>query len=970
MGYTQNAMLLPKNLISWILLGLAFFAIPEALLFFGIQRFSHSIQLLEKDQFLLDSRKLLRKIQMVENNEEFWCRTLQIGFSQCSSADQFAKELGHLRDLHGQPFQFATWDSRNLLQAHSLAKIAPKDSWNKVGVALQETFLATTPKDLQTHEVFLRRSLGRHFFSPFLKKPHSPKAPRLCRLRFGSSGWMVWYSTQPGFSAAVFFPDAVRRKRTGLEQFVKHANNQTTGIQVFLQEGGQFFPTLLPLFAREYHQFLRHSFNEGTFLATEDHLVFCQRLNHRQYILAIRRKSPLGMSAPALPTVVPLLYGVVFLFGLAFLRRVRFENIRLGKLLAIFLSLATLLPLALLLIFGEQHLADKRRFLYERTRAEALAFAQTVESNFNDSMQPILTKTLRAAQLLRSELLANGGILSPDLGRRFYEKLNANHCRFELIASSGLPIVSSFGFRNASQSLSFQPLSRSRGDLNLMDFKIKLGKAFLGMWNQKPADGKLLAELEIMAEMVIQKPLWHVCHDFLQILDRLGYYNFGSTPTPIFLHVIALGPSAGNGDYLLFGQPDRIRFREHFFRKTFSARQGNPLGVKIISPIDVDILQLHPFKDRNILRSLFRGEEIPAPESFEILAIDGQEWLCISYSSPVMNTNLLVFSPIATIDRLLSKERQDLILFILVGLFSISGLTLLFSSVITHPIALLCQGNQEIQKRNFSYRVPILSNDELGQLGQVFNEAIEDLEELNVAGTVQQKLFPQGRLDCRPFDLFGHCVTLNDLGGDFFDFFSVGETSFALAIGDVAGHGVGAAMLMAYAKAGFMNSPHLLERPKELLGRLHELILSTTSRRQRKVMTMQYLFVQRTDGKVRYTNAGGCSPFLIKKHQGTVEEISLGGAVLGAFKKNTFQEMEFTLMPDEALVFYSDGLVEARNTVNQEMGYTYLKEQLLSLWAPDAQTYYHNIKAMYLRWLNGAEPQDDFTVMVLIRHSV
>ncbi|EKD82176.1 MAG: serine phosphatase, partial [uncultured bacterium] len=160
-------------------------------------------------------------------------------------------------------------------------------------------------------------------------------------------------------------------------------------------------------------------------------------------------------------------------------------------------------------------------------------------------------------------------------------------------------------------------------------------------------------------------------------------------------------------------------------------------------------------------------------------------------------------------------------------------------------------------------------------------------------------------------------------------------------------------MIMAMAKSAILNSTDFFKSPARLVSRLNNLVYSTKNRKQKKIMTFQYLMVNKQARSATYANAGGCNPFLVNGRTGKVSELALPGAVLGAFKKGDFREMEISFVPGDALVFYSDGIVEARNLAGEEIGYERFKDMLLKNWSTDCEQYYNSMAAEYQHWLGG-----------------
>ncbi|MBP5467759.1 MAG: SpoIIE family protein phosphatase [Candidatus Riflebacteria bacterium] len=305
----------------------------------------------------------------------------------------------------------------------------------------------------------------------------------------------------------------------------------------------------------------------------------------------------------------------------------------------------------------------------------------------------------------------------------------------------------------------------------------------------------------------------------------------------------------------------------------------------------------------------------------------------------------------------------------LLGLFTLIlsvGLAQMISKSFINPLLILQNGALAIENRNFKHRLSGLAMDEFGEVGNIFNQAIVGLQELEIAKVVQENLFPKPEFEQGNFSIYGKSVTMIDVGGDYLDFFKVDDNSFAVLLGDVAGHGVGAAVFMAMAKAAILNSGELLRSPSSILNQLHKIILSATNSKQKKIMTFQYLYVNSETGENLYSNAGACSPWIIRHSDNSIQEIKMPGPVLGAFKKAMYKEMPLDLKPGDAIIFYTDGIVECKNKKGEMLGYDGLKQLLLNCWAEKPETYYNNIYKAYLDFVGAdAEAGDDLTFIVL-----
>jgi serine phosphatase RsbU (regulator of sigma subunit) len=453
------------------------------------------------------------------------------------------------------------------------------------------------------------------------------------------------------------------------------------------------------------------------------------------------------------------------------------------------------------------------------------------------------------------------------------------------------------------------------------------------------------------------------------VFEHVENIGMGMERHPTFLHCLSLNQDK-LADYLFMFHFNQSVQAANFMASTDSILQGNAQGVKVLYSTGKSLKNLttRPFNESNILRELFAKLTYYPQPSADLVELASETWIVTGFVSRIIADNcLLALSPISTIDRRLAGEKNQLLAIMLINILLVAGIALIFANTLLRPVARLQEATQAIRRRDFSFRIGEQGKDEFGQMSRIFDTALRDLEEMSIARDVQQQLFPKQQVDTGDYDMFCKTLTMADLGGDYLDVFPLDEHRFVMILGDVAGHGVGAAMIMAMAKSAMLNLVELLDRPSELLSRLNTLIYRTKTKKQRKIMTFQYIMVDTQAHRVVYANAGGCSPFLIRSTTRSPEEIKVAGAALGAFKNSRFSQSEINLDPGDTLVLYTDGLVESRNNAGEEIGFDGFGESLVVARCKGSQAYYDAIMAANKVWRQDQPRQDDFSLMILQR---
>jgi serine phosphatase RsbU (regulator of sigma subunit) len=224
--------------------------------------------------------------------------------------------------------------------------------------------------------------------------------------------------------------------------------------------------------------------------------------------------------------------------------------------------------------------------------------------------------------------------------------------------------------------------------------------------------------------------------------------------------------------------------------------------------------------------------------------------------------------------------------------------------------------------------------------------------EISRAAEVQAELLPREAPEVRGFELAGRCVPAREVGGDFFDWSEPAPGRVTLSVGDVMGKGMPAALLMATTRATLRGIARQNE-PAAALGFLEEALRGDFER----TGTFVTLFHSELDAqahRLRYADAGHAHVFL-RSASGVVSPLACGRPPLGVVPGERYTQGELLISPGDALVVYSDGLLEARHEVGMD-ALAHLIEG-----APSAA---EMVDRLVGNWREAAPP-DDLTVVVL-----
>ncbi len=189
--------------------------------------------------------------------------------------------------------------------------------------------------------------------------------------------------------------------------------------------------------------------------------------------------------------------------------------------------------------------------------------------------------------------------------------------------------------------------------------------------------------------------------------------------------------------------------------------------------------------------------------------------------------------------------------------------------------------------------------------------------ELEIAATVQQKLFPRVARRLGTIDYAGQCVAAQGVGGDYYDFLNLKE-DLGFVLADVSGKGVPAALLMANLQACFRTQAAAgARRPAELLETVHRHFYASTS--SDRFATLFFGSYDDRARRMRYANCGHCAPLLLRAG-GELTKLEPTATMLGAFEKWSCAEEEVSLDAGDTLLLYSDGVTEAADHAGVDFG--------------------------------------------------
>jgi sigma-B regulation protein RsbU (phosphoserine phosphatase) len=327
------------------------------------------------------------------------------------------------------------------------------------------------------------------------------------------------------------------------------------------------------------------------------------------------------------------------------------------------------------------------------------------------------------------------------------------------------------------------------------------------------------------------------------------------------------------------------------------------------------------------------------------------------------------------------------------------------SRTITLSVSELYRATQSVNRGDFSRRIPIRSTDQLAALGGSFNSMTESLQkllaeqkekqriesELAIAQEVQNQLFPHQAAELQSLEVYGVCRPARTVSGDYYDFLPLAPEQVVVAVGDISGKGISAALLMATLHSAVrsflvLHSREVAAQPAlaavasgsrtatetqadvpvlELAPAQWLELLNSHLYRSTPASKYATLFLGEYNGATRtltYSNGGHLAPLVLSR-TGEVRRLEAGGMVVGLFDGMQYEQESVKLSLDDTFVAYSDGITEPENEYG-EFGEQRLIELIREHAGQPLERIAEEVLAAVTDWIGGEEQPDDMTIVL------
>jgi len=455
-------------------------------------------------------------------------------------------------------------------------------------------------------------------------------------------------------------------------------------------------------------------------------------------------------------------------------------------------------------------------------------------------------------------------------------------------------------------------------------------------------------------------------------------------------HFFAAHAAAGTGD----------RFTEVFVYEKLDKQTLAELlpGIASVMLLSGEDLQFKVGQYSNpSVKLVMDSEDIappPAPRGFWDLALESpmpQRVRAMESGDAGSEVFVLQSRPSAILTKLFSTLGSlavvlGIFLLVIAGIFLVVVIVgILFSTGLTRSLTRsvhdLYIGTKKVEAGDFSHRIPIRTKDQLSELAASFNDMTQRVEqlivevkekeklesELEIARQVQAQLFPRDVPKLQTLELKGVCHPARVVSGDYYDFIPLDGRSTALIIGDIAGKGISAALLMASVQSSLHAQLTMAKNgavsPATVVSRLNRQLYENTP--PEKYATFYCGLYDDQTGSLAYTNAGHLAPILIR--QRNVIRLESNGMAVGMFPESPYEQNVIQLSAGDLLTAFTDGITESENAKGEQFGEERLTELLIKYHERPLDELVRIVTDAVGNWASDIEKQDDTTILLARR---
>lgn len=901
--------------------------------------------------------KLERALDVIENNvnnDRFAHLLLNRFFSNANASDdpaeKLAADINRLKKRYPDTFFFIVWNDKgqtisSLTDEPSYAYIL-KETFRLLSDAAKNTsrFYTGLPRQIPNLEKrlkTLRHYLGRLLIANEIDKPLQPGelAGTILAEPSGNKN-RLWYGIGKKISFLCFINQDFFKSKAGIIHalgLISQTQSQINGgICEYPFDKSSVFQINREILANEIliaaGKF--ENMHPDSLISQGRKLFAFRYINQKQrafVVFDLKGLLSVGERKKHLVADVSKWLIVALFIGLVYYRKtgVRFIPINF-KITCLFLY-ASGVPLLIITIVGADYLQQKRQELIYTRQTEGLEELRIIDESFGRYLQnqgDQINHYLKASGKQHANVLSDKKACE-SLKRDIIKKYRPN--TIMLMGADGKNRFSEADNEIFSDSTIISQITRE----NVVFFNSPITSALNLSMIARPLANETLSKIERINQLSLGKT------------NCYAYYCFMGNPSE---HTI-------NSFLYLFWQQEKLQ--KAYIEETLK-NKNDIIACFTDSDTFADNLPLYGSEIAELLHKTQRALVIRD----SALSHNGKTYAAAAMCGKNLNkTTLATLVPIEQVDNEIWEMYKQFAFVGAVFLFLSIGAGFIMRRRLLKPLFEFKQAIEYIGQRNFACKIESDGQNEFGQLGKALNSTLDNLRELEVARIVQENLLPGKIFEHDSITAFAAINQMSQIGGDYYDFFAVNEQQAGFFIGDVSGHGISSALVMAMAKATLIYENFAEPQQEQLMRSMNKTIFNIRQAGSKDYMTGQAIYINSLTGDFSVINAGHCFPIIIRASNGTTEYLQAQGLPLG-FKKNiNFTATRAQLADGDFLVLYTDGWIEAESASGVAYGFERFARTLASCIDKNCELTAQKMFSAISKW--EMQRHDDLTLIII-----
>ena len=926
------------------------------------------------------AEEIIEELRYASNVETYFCQKLNTIFAESVSAQDLQIEFNNFRRQHRFNGDYCIFKKDGEIVEK---KLSFDISEQEVKAACQAIGTPSYGKDWRIGGAFsefeflsMKKLFGRSFYPIYAWEDWRQRNPQLLVVDSQEFYPKLWLKTSKEYSIAVYFTKEVLSPNMGLKKLLQiwpEENNTDldvilghfSGDKLFVSANGNDY---IAEFQKLYPT-LKDGLNRK--LETGNFLVFSTQLGGDRLGICCINKSFLQKFAFSTTNILLLL--VFFVIFMCFLKlswnimvRQAYFRINIGLELGVLFVISISIPMSILGSLAFDYLGQLEKSHKEDVISEGMLLLRHFDE-LSISQFSYQLKALASPSAVLKERVKKEGLTFENF-EAFLKATRQQYDMFLMVSSSSRNVFSNLGIMYDNKVLKrfdYHLLRESKsGNKSAVKTLGKLNKYFISKMNHSKLAKYEATEMEMMIEAIGQRDTVISIQEYFENFPGYWRWGLGNQQFPTYIDSFDLWKK-GVLDYcLMFIWPEGLFQREYINRQILQFNK-NSLNMRIFTENLSGRILPEEFVANPAIKEFANQLGERGGKQHSIIRYNGIDHLILGMKG--IHATEIKFMGIYPLTRIEKKIFDKKLLFAALGIICLLitlAIGIFLSQAILGPLKELGTGILALQNRNFNYRLPDLGENEFGSLARIFNRTLEDIGELQVASVVQEKLLPKIDKPLKHGNLsfYGKTVSLDEVGGDYFDLLEISENKSGIILGDVTGHGVSAALIMAFVKSCVILLKDFYLKPVQLVNSINKYFRLTTNRKQNKFMTFLYILFDNFSGEFEYANKGHCFPIIVNAQKGETRECKMVNFPLGASNKTIEKSYKFKIEPGEALILYTDGLFEGKS-----FGFKGFKQLLVDCYDSDPFEYYQKVISICKSSEDQSQPGDDNTLIIICR---